>query len=1027
MKTLLLCCCFLFAGLAQAAERYVVTPGGDYYLIPKGQSALKVARDHGLMGADAVTCSDKATFGFSPDKFPPNGGHIGFHKDVIGSWFIVPANGTIDSVFWNALEMCAEDSTLFLRIHNSNVYPGVGPGYNGYPLPSSSTCWGFYDNTNDLDNGVAAFPEEATGGWHTTVDTSSPHGPSFPPTGIEVWGFGGFPVVTHANTVNVVDLADLGRPNVTVGQKIMINFRINGQHGEPCMGGAANNLTTGFRTYAEPNPLATQNWKFYEHVVTFQSGYACKGWVARGDFQISIWYTMTVSSNIPPRFLSYDQLPTTFSQSSRTISSEIEDCNPANPGNAGVASGKIRYTINGVPQSDIPLVNVGFQTWEADLPGTPAGTTVRYKLIATDLDGMTDSTAATTYNVVELGNEWYAVDTNAVCAPHDLSDGGGTVIDPSAFFNPTNTGSGTAPKDDGTAGPFDMGGNFTVFGDTFRYAWVGVNGAMTLSKSAADTNDANANGFATSGWNFPYSPVRHGRADTVNLNGMPRMFIAPFFADHIVEQDSPAATFGHIRYGNDGDPNLFVAEWDSVGTFDTNGSTPDITTFRVVLNKADGTIQFQYKSCGQNGLDSAALVGLQYDTSSAAHPKPYVFINNQTYPYETKPRDNTCVKFKPTVGASVADGWNMVSVSGTPADANYTKTHLFPEATSAAFSYGAGYVTQTTLANGPGYWMKFNGGSRVGSIPSTWLANLAIPVQDKWNMIGSVSGYALTSAIVPGTGTVVVSPYYAYHGGYSTTTALTPGEAFWVKVSGAGTLNLTAAAMAPKAQPTAADMGLGDMNTVTVRDAAGQTQTLYFGDASRLTTDASYYEMPPAPPVGGFDVRFTSNQMVETYAADKGAEFPIAIRSAVYPVTVSWTLSGAENRSFEVAAGAKRTPMAGAGSKVISDASVKTVVIRMTAQDLPKEFGLSQNYPNPFNPSTYFRVDVAKPSHVEVTVFDILGRKIITLLDAEKSEGAYTMEWNGRDAQGLTVPTGMYFIRMTAGEFTTSRKVSLMK
>jgi flagellar hook assembly protein FlgD len=72
-------------------------------------------------------------------------------------------------------------------------------------------------------------------------------------------------------------------------------------------------------------------------------------------------------------------------------------------------------------------------------------------------------------------------------------------------------------------------------------------------------------------------------------------------------------------------------------------------------------------------------------------------------------------------------------------------------------------------------------------------------------------------------------------------------------------------------------------------------------------------------------------------------------------------------------------------------------------------------------------VDVAKASQVEVSVYDVLGRKIVTLLNGEKAEGAYTMEWNGLDAQGLSVPTGMYLIRMTAGEFNATQKVMLLK
>ncbi|HZY09514.1 MAG TPA: hypothetical protein VFF29_00015, partial [Bacteroidota bacterium] len=214
-------------------DRYLVSPYGDVVPLKKGESAIDVAKRTRLVSLNASVCTNIATFGFTPDLYPPTGAHISCHQDLFAQWFVSPAGGTIDTVFWlHTGTVGAQDSLVYLRIHKSNIYPGHGPGYGEYPAPPT-ICWGYYINTNDLDGGVAAFPEDATDPeWFSTIqvsDTSAP--PTFPPTGAEIWGLGGFPVSVHANSMNFAAMQDIGIPaSVNVGDPFFFTLRVNGQH-----------------------------------------------------------------------------------------------------------------------------------------------------------------------------------------------------------------------------------------------------------------------------------------------------------------------------------------------------------------------------------------------------------------------------------------------------------------------------------------------------------------------------------------------------------------------------------------------------------------------------------------------------------------------------------------------------------------------------------------------------------------------------------------------------------------------------
>lgn len=91
-------------------------------------------------------------------------------------------------------------------------------------------------------------------------------------------------------------------------------------------------------------------------------------------------------------------------------------------------------------------------------------------------------------------------------------------------------------------------------------------------------------------------------------------------------------------------------------------------------------------------------------------------------------------------------------------------------------------------------------------------------------------------------------------------------------------------------------------------------------------------------------------------------------------------------------------------------------------RELPTTFSLHPNYPNPFNPTTTFRYDVKQTGPVALTIFDLLGQEVATLVSGQHLAGTYSTTWN---AVGL--PSGIYLCRMSAPGFSQVQKVMLVK
>jgi flagellar hook assembly protein FlgD len=88
---------------------------------------------------------------------------------------------------------------------------------------------------------------------------------------------------------------------------------------------------------------------------------------------------------------------------------------------------------------------------------------------------------------------------------------------------------------------------------------------------------------------------------------------------------------------------------------------------------------------------------------------------------------------------------------------------------------------------------------------------------------------------------------------------------------------------------------------------------------------------------------------------------------------------------------------------------------------------MSKNYPNPFNPETQIDYQIPKTSNVNISVYNISGQLITTLVNEVKSPGNYSVRWNARDQNGLQVSSGIYLARMVSNNYAATSKLVLLK
>jgi len=220
--------------------------------------------------------------------------------------------------------------------------------------------------------------------------------------------------------------------------------------------------------------------------------------------------------------------------------------------------------------------------------------------------------------------------------------------------------------------------------------------------------------------------------------------------------------------------------------------------------------------------------------------------------------------------------------------------------------------------------------------------------------------------------------------------------------------------------------------------------TRVFMSSFLIQTDTSRMGEPSLPPnMRPIPSNFVdSNVPMAVAEANGGSAFGAehhVVRRSLFGGNISWAYPEDTTKIFWMVEYEARGPNS---SKLIFRAFVDMATgeflrggitgVQEPVASVPTGYALSQNYPNPFNPTTTIRFSLPHREHVTLEVFDILGRKVATLVDGEISSGEHTVVFSatggsasGGDAKGLS--SGVYFYRIRAGNFVATRKLMLLK
>lgn len=380
------------------------------------------------------------------------------------------------------------------------------------------------------------------------------------------------------------------------------------------------------------------------------------------------------------------------------------------------------------------------------------------------------------------------------------------------------------------------------------------------------------------------------------------------------------------------------------------------------------------------------------------------------------------VKYDFTGAVQVAQGWNLVSAMGIhPTSMSIDSWWTARASGSQVFKYNtscdgsAGYLPTTTMVVGQGVWMK-NANARTYNTGDEWPSSLwhavdrKINVCEGWNLVSGLEYTTLTSQIQTIPNNILSGALFGYEGGYQVALTMNPGKAYWAKFSATGQMVIPGPFTGV---PKEADFIKEDWGKIILTDNAGNTYTLY---SAKNEPNLDYYELPPLPPAGIFDVRFGSQRFIDDLSKGQNS---IEFTGVEYPVKIK--VEGMSLKLQDVTGQIINTELKSGDDVVVYDNAITKLII-VSADIAPLSYTLEQNYPNPFNPVTTIKFSLPETSSVTLSIYNALGERVAELVNSQLQAGSYVYQW---DASKLA--SGMYLYELKTDKFVSTKKMILMK